>query len=216
CVRRLIEPGPQYTGESDLTPVYKITMSTSEMPSTDRENAGTANIKNKNKMASQRGLSNAGQFEQASFQASKKFGDFEGGLNTSHRTFGDISNRVEKVDPESCISGGKKLLSHIHPKPTKVWDSTADIGTETDEKAEFIPHITEVEDYGDILPPECRLFKNDISRLTDFWGTYQKSAFELCSSPREFDMLMKPVPIVSQVPKLEPLDIIYMPPPPWE
>ncbi|KAK4302079.1 hypothetical protein Pmani_025807 [Petrolisthes manimaculis] len=72
-------------------------------------------------------------------------------------------------------------------------------------------------DYGDILPPECRLTRNDISRLTDFWGTYEKSATELNSSLRAFDILMKPVPIVSRVPKLEPLDdVMYMPPPPWE
>ncbi|KAK4319246.1 hypothetical protein Pmani_009785, partial [Petrolisthes manimaculis] len=69
-----------------------------------------------------------GQFEQASFQASKKFGDFEGGLNTSHRTFGDISNCVEKVVPESCISGGKKRLndgfsstSYISPSLPLTW-----------------------------------------------------------------------------------------------
>ncbi|KAK3873447.1 hypothetical protein Pcinc_021549 [Petrolisthes cinctipes] len=193
-------------------------MATSEMPSTDRENAGTANIKSKNKMANLRGLSNAGQFEQVSLQASKRFGDIEGGLNTSHRTFGDISNRVEKVGPESCIIGGKQLLSLVQPKPTDAaWESTSGIGAETDEKTEFIPNITQVEDYGDILPPECRLTRNDISRLTDFWGTYEKSASELGSSLRAFDILMKPVPIVSRVPKLEPLDdVIYMPPPPWE
>ncbi|KAK3858401.1 hypothetical protein Pcinc_020637 [Petrolisthes cinctipes] len=116
-------------------------MATTEIPLTDRGNSGTRNIKSNNKMANLRGLINASQFEQVSLQASKKFGDIKGGLNISHQSFGDICNCVEKVGPESCISGGKILLSHIHPKLTEVWESTSCIGGETDEKAEFIPNI---------------------------------------------------------------------------
>ncbi|KAK4328302.1 hypothetical protein Pmani_001286 [Petrolisthes manimaculis] len=104
-------------------------------------------------MANPGGFINAGQFEQVSLQASKKFGNIKRGLNISHLSFGDIYNCVEKVGSESYISGGKILLSHNHPKLTEVWESTSCIGGETDEKAEFIPNITEVEDYGDMLPP---------------------------------------------------------------
>lgn len=196
-------------------------MASTWLPAQAKENPGGSVVKAKQHSTLQQshGLSLK--------QNEKKFtGDFGVGKG-QQRSFGDISNRIAggRVAPTPKKQGLKDISKKNY---TIFSDFTTSTQLSSDKKEkqweeEFIPVITEVEDYSDLLYPRLSLTESKLNRVSRIWERCQKphiSQVERNLSPCRDLSLETPINIREKhrTVHLEPVvdDSIFDLPPCWD
>lgn len=182
----------------------------------DRENAA-AHLGSKMKQHQSNGIS-----QSLAHHAQKKFSMPNESFHTGQRSFGDISNKIGRVNVSSHGSAVKKKQSNaiVNESLPKL-----SLHAEKEQLAEpeFFPDINDTEDYSDILPPPLQLSDKHISQLVHFWEICRRPELNSLDPSEMPKSPPKSLPLMSTVKDkipihLEPVieEVYDVPLPPWE
>lgn len=193
-------------------------MSTSLVPTLDRENAGAhlgGTHEKHHLLGSQKKL---GEHPSRAMPVHKQFLGISSNFQKSHRSFGEISNRLDRGSDNSS-SGPSKMLNQ--PSLSTACKPEM-MQKEVTEVPEFIPSIPEDKDYSDIIPSSLSLSRKQLDKFAHFWESCQKpdlhifDASRLSSSPPQ-NLTFLPIARYEEKLMFDPVpEDVFDLPPPWE
>ncbi|XP_042860222.1 uncharacterized protein LOC122246039 [Penaeus japonicus] len=197
-------------------------MSTSVAPVIDQENpVAQRGAKMKTHMGL--GVRNAnGSSQGLAVHNQKKFTQSSSMSHVKPRSFGDISNRMGKVN-ESIPGSAMKKTQKQHVLATPLQQILVQKPV-ADPEPEFFPEISEKEDYSDIFPASLNLSNQHIGKLVRFWEVCRRPELSSLSPskipkspPRPFSLMSvmrEPEKEINLEPVMD--EMFDLPPPAWE
>lgn len=182
-------------------------MSTSQVSAVDRENSA-AHLGTHEKHHLLGPQKKLGEHQARGTPVPKHFEGSSTSLQKSHRSFGEISNTLDR--------GSEGSRSDVYKK-MPYQPSALSPSSEEPELVQTLPRRRE--DHSDIFPPSLLMSHDQLANFTYFWKSCQKpdlhSSQISSSPPRDLTIL----PIIHDAEKviLEPVpeDLFHLPPP-WE
>ncbi|XP_045101137.1 uncharacterized protein LOC123498089 [Portunus trituberculatus] len=181
-------------------------MSTSQVSAVDRENsAAHLGIHEKHHLLGPQ--KKWGEHQARGTPVQKHFEGSSTNLQKSHRSFGEISNILDR--------GSEGSRSEVHKKvphqPSALSPSS--------EEPELIQVLPRREDHSDIFPPSLLMSHDQLANFTYFWKSCQKpdlQSLQISSSPPR-DLAILPIMNDAEkvIPEVVPEDLFHLPPP-WE
>lgn len=181
-------------------------MSTSQVSAVDRENSA-AHLGTHEKHHLLGLQKKRGEHQARGTPVLKHFEGSSTNLQKSHRSFGEISNTLDR--------GSEGSRSEVYKK-VPYQPSLLSPSSEEPELVKALPRRRE--DYSDILPPVLLMSHDQLTNFTCFWKSCQKPdlhSSQISSSPSR-DLTTIPIRHDAEV-VLEPVpeDLFHLPPP-WE